>query len=420
MASKSQIDKAGIILSNDSHRFDETWLESDYIFEEYRKKHLSPLTNLTHKIQEWLQYYNNSYFIAQRLKRKPQILRKLRRLSVRLTQLQDIGGCRIIVEKNSDVNNLVIFIREKISLSGFAKITKETDYRESGRDDTGYRAYHIILDICGVKIELQLRSQLQHYWSESIERTSVIYGFRLKEKEGDPIIIDYYKTFSNALHEIESGYSLGSDIEIILEQKRIDSEKLISQSSNDRALGGHVNSDIIKAMAEREGHNKGELNNWILVFDWTDGNFITWDVVGRNADEAIRQYSRYEMDFPEKNNYEVVLIGTSDISTVPHTHSHYFGIEHHNAALEKMEKSIIGISKRCQLDIGARKILMTMHSRKYWDERTVLTETLKNHFCKNVATFESSLNALREKGFITGQNPISLNIKRSREIEEFV
>ncbi|WP_198154782.1 RelA/SpoT domain-containing protein [Oceanibaculum pacificum] len=197
MISKNKIDKAGQILSSEYTGYDENILEMEYYFDEYRKSHLTPLTRLTLEVQEWLRSYNRHYFIAQRLKRKPQIIRKLKRFSVRLTQLQDIGGCRVIVENNSDVDNVVLFIVKKINESNFAKIIKETDYRDFGRDDTGYRAYHIIISINGLKLEIQVRSKIQHYWSESIERTSVIYGYRLKEKDGHFDVISYFKEFSN-------------------------------------------------------------------------------------------------------------------------------------------------------------------------------------------------------------------------------
>ncbi|MGF6256849.1 RelA/SpoT domain-containing protein [Ensifer sp. LBL] len=419
MASKSQIDKAGTILSDATREYDERSLELEYIFEDYRKKHLEPLTRLTLEIQEWLQSYDQKYYIAQRLKRRPQILRKLRRLSVRLTQLQDIGGCRIIVDKNSDVDSLITFIRSKIADSGFAAIIRETDYRELGRDDTGYRAYHIILEISGCRTELQLRSRIQHYWSESIERTSVIYGKRLKEKEGRAEIIEYFKSFSNALHSIETNQHIDSFEEIQLQQKREVAEYYISEASDGKNLGGHVNSDIVRTMAESEAQRSERLNNWILIFDWNDGNFVLWDAVGRNADEAISAYSRYEAQFPEEDKYEVVLIGTSDITTVPHTHSHYFGIEHHNIALESMEASIIGWAKRSELDVGARRILFTMKRRKYWGKNSIKISTLKNHFCQNVATFDSSLVELRQRGLILGDDPISLDIKMSKEINAF-
>lgn len=417
--SRSKIDKAGRLLSDLKRIYDEATLEAEYVFDDYRKRHLEPLTRLTLEVQTWLRSYQKDYFIAQRLKRKPQILRKLRRLSVRLTQLQDIGGCRIIVNENRDVDGLVAFLSSTIVKTGFAKIVRSTDYRELGRDDTGYRAFHLILEVSGCQVELQVRSRIQHYWSESIERTSVIYGKRLKEREGDPAVISYFKMFSDALHSLEANHSISRDFEIELQSKKQLAEEIIGYHASLRALSGHVNQDIVRTMAEREGQSKGSLNNWILVFDWNDGNFVLWDVVGRNVDDAIAAYARYEAEFPEEEKYEVVLIGSSDIATVPQTHSHYFGIEHHNEALEGMESSIVGLTKRAELDVGARRILFTLKRRKYWGKNTIAVATLRNHFCQNVATFDASLWTLRQRGLIIGTDPISLDIKKSTEINAF-
>ena len=205
--SKTQIDKAGIILSNEIWKSEKEYEERTEVLNLYRQSHLLPITEVTLKLQEWLEKaFSHRYYIAQRLKRKPQILRKLRRLSVRLSQLQDIGGCRIIVENNNVTDELVRFIHKRLVRNKFFVIKKETDYRETGRDTTGYRAYHIIIERNGYKLEIQIRTRLQHYWAESIERASVIYREHLKEMEGDPAVLKYFKLTSDLFHKIERGY----------------------------------------------------------------------------------------------------------------------------------------------------------------------------------------------------------------------
>ncbi|WP_186424348.1 RelA/SpoT domain-containing protein [Pannonibacter sp. I15F10I1] len=418
--SKSKIDKAGRFLGSFCGEYDEFALENELIFDEYRKLHLDPLTNFTLMVQYWLQASGVHYFIAQRLKRKPQIIRKLKRFSVRLTQLQDIGGCRIIVERNEDVDVLYQYLDNKIKQFGLGKISKVTDYRERGRDDSGYRALHVIVIVDGLFLELQLRSRIQHYWSESIERTSVIYGHRLKEQEGDYRVIDYFKCFSDALHDIELNKRLVSSKEIDLQQKRQVAESVINSFPGGMMLSGHVNQGVIQAMSQVEIQRPGQLNNWILVFDWTDGNFVTWEMVGRDVGSAIAAYLRYEAEFPEAEKKEVVMIGTSDVSTLQYTHSHYFGIDHHNAALEDMEKSIIGLSRRGKIDIGARRILLTMRKKAFWGSRKIAVATLRNHFCSGIASFDSSLEELMRRRIVVGDDSISLNVEKKSEIDSIV
>lgn len=140
---RSKIDRAGAALATDIFRDVEDMIALEDAFDEYRKSHLEPLSETTLELQAWLNEYGHDYYIAQRLKRKPQIVRKLNRLSVRLTQLQDIGGCRIIVEKNELVDRLVQFLKDKIGKADDLKIARVTDYREKGRDITGYRSRSI-------------------------------------------------------------------------------------------------------------------------------------------------------------------------------------------------------------------------------------------------------------------------------------
>lgn len=186
LPSKTKIDKAGLALAKNKFKDEIEYIELEEAFDEYRKAHLQPLSETTLELQQLLANYGAPYYIAQRLKRKPQIVRKLNRLSVRLTQLQDIGGCRIIVHRNSDVDKLLKYLRDSVGAQNVFTIDRTTDYRKIGRDDTGYRALHVILKRSGVFLELQIRSRIQHYWAESIERTSVIYGYHLKESEGSP------------------------------------------------------------------------------------------------------------------------------------------------------------------------------------------------------------------------------------------
>ena len=80
--SKSRIDKSGRSLANPIEVTFES-LQLEDVFDEYRASHLEPLSKTTLDLQGWLHNYGGRYYIAQRLKRKPQIIRKLKRLSVR-------------------------------------------------------------------------------------------------------------------------------------------------------------------------------------------------------------------------------------------------------------------------------------------------------------------------------------------------
>lgn len=407
-------------MATDHFRNEEELFELEDVFDEYRKGHLQPLSETTLELQRWLADYSSSYYIAQRLKRKPQIARKLRRLKVRLTQLQDIGGCRIIVAKNRDVDRLQIFIEEQVAKHGAFQVERITDYREKGRDDTGYRALHMILKRDGFSLELQIRSGVQHYWAEFIERTSVIYGYHLKESEGDPNVIQYFKRLSDAFYDIEGGRQLPSSAKLEIDGLRVNALKIIEQSERHQVLDSYVNEGIIKTLIEKEANIGKGLNNWIIVFDWNSGSFVSWDIVGRSPDDAIRAYVENEKNFPSEEGFEVVLIGSSEVSTVRRTHSHYFGIESQDSVLESLDASIAGFVRKIDLDISARHILLCLYRKHYWGTKAVSRETLKNHFCQNVFTFDESLMALIEKALVIDDGGLSLNLSMKKVVESYV
>ena len=420
---KSKIDRAGIAFAKDSFRNVEEMVEFEDVFDEYRKSHLEPLSETTLELQRWLNEYGHDYYIAQRLKRKPQIIRKLTRLSVRLTQLQDIGGCRIIVEKNELVDQIISFLKAKIESTEELKLVRITDYREKGRDITGYRSVHLLLERSGKKLELQLRSRIQHYWAESIERTSVIYGRHLKESEGDERVISYFQKLSDAFFEIESGRTPSVRFRLEIDVAKKEAEGIIRKHSLSKAIDSHVNEDIILTLTEKERRSSSPINNWIIVFDWSSGKFVSWDIVGKTPDEAIKAYVHYENQFPAEKHFEVVLIGSSHVATVRKTHSHYFGIEDYEKILENLDESIEGFRSVGAIDVSSRQVLLKLYTKHFWGQKSVAQETLRNHFCREVHNLDATLDKLVQQGLLLREyagGPVSLNIKARAEIDKLV
>ena len=420
---KSKIDRAGIALAKDSFHNVEEMVELEDVFDEYRKSHLEPLSETTLELQKWLNEYGHDYYIAQRLKRKPQIIRKLNRLSVRLTQLQDIGGCRIIVEKNELVDQIISFLKAKIESTEELKLVRITDYREKGRDITGYRSVHLLLERSGKKLELQLRSRIQHYWAESIERTSVIYGRHLKESEGDERVISYFQKLSDAFFEIESGRTPSVRFRLEIDVAKKEAEEIIRKHSLSKAIDSHVNEDIILTLTEKERRSTSPINNWIIIFDWSSGKFVSWDIVGKTPDEAIKAYVHYENQFPAEKHFEVVLIGSSHVATVRKTHSHYFGIEDYEKILENLDESIEGFRSLGAIDVSSRQVLLKLYTKHFWGQKSVAQETLRNHFCREVHNLDATLDKLVQQGLLLRDyagGPVSLNIKAKAEIDKLV
>lgn len=420
--SKSLIDKSGKALARDSETDVDKYISYVETFDEYRKNHLEPLSKMTIDLQRWLSKFGKDYFIAQRLKRKPQILRKLKRFSVRLSQLQDIGGTRIIVEQNKDVDELVQFLKTHFSDNEELEIIRMTDYRGEGREDSGYRAYHVVIERDGYKMELQIRSKIQHYWAETIERTSIVYGHHLKELEGDTDVILYFKKLSDLFYEIEAGRKPSAALKNKVEELRNKAEQIIQNADKKNVFTSFVNEGITRDL-ERKEKSIGQdgLNNWIFVFDWNSGSFVCWELISNDPAGAIAQYVEFEDQYKSEDGFEVVLVGSSNVASVRQTHSHYFGLDCINGPiLEDLNASIVGFSNVMDIDVGAREILRTLERRHFWGTKVISRDTLKNHFCQGIITFESSLDNLVEKGLVLQGSGISLNLKRKQDINKYV
>ena len=102
---------------------------------------------------------------------------KLRRESIRLTQIQDIAGCRLIVP---DIRNQESVVQ---SLSGLFEHYTVIDRRQ--RPSHGYRAVHVVVNYGGKLIEIQVRTSMQHLWAELSEKLSDVKDPAIKYGGGD-------------------------------------------------------------------------------------------------------------------------------------------------------------------------------------------------------------------------------------------
>lgn len=100
------------------------------------------------------------------------IVGKLRRESVRLSQIQDIAGCRIVVHDTPAQDEIVATLA-----SAFEAVTV-IDRRQ--RPSHGYRAVHLVVADGGVAVEIQVRTTAQQLWAEISEKLSDRFGIEVK------------------------------------------------------------------------------------------------------------------------------------------------------------------------------------------------------------------------------------------------
>src|SRR2546427_1260061 len=142
--------------------------------------------------------------IHQRLKLEPtgrpaksttSVIEKLQRETIRLSQMQDIAGCRLIVRDIAQQDRVVSRL-----LTLFPAATVMDRRRDPSN---GYRAMHVIARAEGYPIEVQVRSRLQHLWAEVSEKLSDIVDPGLKYGRGPTEVQTVLMTASRAVAGLE-------------------------------------------------------------------------------------------------------------------------------------------------------------------------------------------------------------------------
>ena len=161
--SKSEINKAGFIIANPSSTKEDR-NNALIILNNWRAAHAYPLQVICSN----LRLRNPGAIVVQRLKRLDSIIGKIERFpDMSLYRMQDLGGCRVIVDTLDQVYETI----EKYKNSRIRHILKrEYDYIQNPKD-SGYRSYHMVYQFHSDKketynknmlIEIQFRTKLQH------------------------------------------------------------------------------------------------------------------------------------------------------------------------------------------------------------------------------------------------------------------
>ena len=187
MASKSEINRSGILLSEARSGAISITLEeklvATVVVEDFRRGFSYPLTKVTAGLRAMVQQAVPEVFVAQRLKRMTQIIHKLERFpGTNLARMEDIGGCRAVVETSSDIEILLNRIERNWD------IVRKRNYVDTPKD-SGYRAIHLVTKRDGHRIEVQLRTKGQQAWANVVEKVGARYQVPLKDEIGPEELI---------------------------------------------------------------------------------------------------------------------------------------------------------------------------------------------------------------------------------------
>jgi len=205
--SRNQVNRAGQTLCTETPNTYE-YKRATVVLSNWRSCHAYPVNTFQATLRSKLEKIDPKAIVAQRLKRTPSIVSKLKRFKgMQLARMQDIGGLRAVV------NNLQMVrqVEKSYKNSRFKhNLVTERDYIKNPKD-TGYRSVHMIYRYSnkiapaydGLLLELQIRTRLQHAWATAVETMGTFLNHALKSSEGPEQWLDFFSLAGSAFAHLE-------------------------------------------------------------------------------------------------------------------------------------------------------------------------------------------------------------------------
>jgi len=304
----------------------------------YREFHLYPLMLLKNHLVRMSRSVDDKIIVARRLKRLSTIIDKLERPSldgcsensIKLTRMQDIAGCRAIVKDLNDLKALQNKLQQSRSVHEIVNIRNYLNPKASGYGGVHliYSCYHGAESIDdfpwkGSKVEVQLRTELQHAWATSLEIIDTLEKISLKTTHTGHQ--NWREFFSIA------GRLVASDEGAV----KIETAELTSLRKNFTLL-------------ERELEVRKKLSRYRIAIDFSsrkkqnatksDGTFLVTlhaqdpkkKAIAVNvshfkqneSSEALRQLNEADLD---EDILIAVLVSASDVVSLKKAYPNYFG-----------------------------------------------------------------------------------------------
>lgn len=322
---RNQINKAGDILLTSSNQE-----EVNSVIEkinDWRMLHLPALDQLQEAIIPIFEQKKiRIHLVSRRLKRLSSIQNKLdRNPDMKLGGLQDIGGLRIVVS-TMDVLYKALLLLENNVPANFELTKAPVNYIIQPKKESGYRSVHFIYkyhsknpDLDGMKVELQLRTKLQHSWAMAVETAELITKTALKSGQGEDEWMDFFKIVSSL-------FAIKEETAILIEHGEQDfNKKQLMQKLY--SLNKEYNFiDTLKALAISNIHSQKENNKngyYVLKIDFIQKRVTIKSYPKDKEKDASAFYSSLEKKVEEKKN-AVVLVSVPKIQELQEAYPSYF------------------------------------------------------------------------------------------------
>lgn len=321
--SKSRINKAGKTLIQ-VDLFTDEFQNALELANRWRACHAYPINTFQATLRTKIRACKGEVLVAQRLKRMPTIIDKLVRFPhMQLTTMQDIAGIRAIFD---DLKDIELIVSKYVDNKNFPhEFVDKHDYISNPRDIDGYRSQHLIYKYRnkqnplydGLRVEIQLRTKLQHIWATAVETMGTFLGQALKSKQGEKEWLDFFALVSSAFSFLENTpqvprFSHLSKEETIREVVRLE-----------RDLGAIEKMKNFSTVVSSMGSKKSYTYH-LLVLNSLEHTIEVHTYDRDNFEVAMADYARFEDQAAKGSKLEPVLVSAGPMENLRKAYPNLF------------------------------------------------------------------------------------------------
>jgi hypothetical protein len=261
--------------------------------------------------------------VAQRLKRVPSIISKLERFpSMNLSRMQDIGGCRAVVESAPQVRRLrSAYARSKQQ----HEFVSEKDYIAQPKE-SGYRGIHLVYrckskwtpEHNGRLIEIQLRSRLQHAWATAVATAGTFLQQALKSSQGSERWLQFFTLTGSAFALVEKTATVPGT-PTTEDELRKAIRDLSGRLEVRKTLGAYA-----QALKIAEDTSKKNAFYFLLSLDPTTNSLTVLSYKRDQLEIATSHYLDLEKQQSHIQGAQYVLVAVDSLSALRRSYPNYF------------------------------------------------------------------------------------------------
>jgi hypothetical protein len=295
------------------------------IVDNFRAAHAFPLNTFQVRLRAQANHIDRNSIVAQRLKRLSSILFKLDRFKMmELCDMQDIGGCRAVVSDLKKVEQLV----DAYKLSRIRhRLSHEDDYIKKPRT-SGYRSRHLVYRYIseseiskiynGLRLEIQIRTPLQHAWATTVETVDAFTKQALKASRGSRGWKRFFKLMGTymAFRE-DTPPVLGTPTDI--RELRQELRNYANELQVIKSLAGFTT-----ALRVTERPSVRDAYYYLLYLDNINDRLKVTGYTRRELTQASNAYAKIEKLIRNTQRNDAVLVSVDSIRNLRRAYPNYF------------------------------------------------------------------------------------------------